>query len=33
MDTFIIEIYIQVSISIGIVYADPDHHFSSVTLQ
>ena len=31
MDEFVIEIYIEVSISI--VYTDPDSHFSSVTLQ
>ena len=32
VDEFVIEIYIEVSISIHIVYADPDLHSSSVTL-
>ena len=35
VDGFVIEIYIKVNISIntGIVYADPDQYFSSVTSQ
>ena len=35
MNEFVIEKYIEISINIstGIVYADPDPHFYSVTIQ
>ena len=33
MDEFVIEKYIEVSISTGTVYADPDPHTLCVTLQ
>ena len=33
MDEFVIGIYIEVSTSTGIVYADADPHSSSVTIQ
>ena len=33
MDEFVIEKYIEISIGTGIVYADPDSHSSSVTIQ
>ena len=32
VDAFVIEKYIEISMSTGIVYADPDRHSSSVTI-